>query len=288
MGGNVSVSRTRPILAKPNIPILCEFAHSNVLVAFDYDGTLAPIASTPERARMRRRTEELLKRVSDRYPSVVISGRMLDDIAGRVKPIPLRYVFGNHGLEPIAPASHVGNRLTREWLRRLREGLPDYQGVIIEDKRHTVTIHYRAARDRRRAMAAIDRAVRDLPDVRVVGGAEAVNLLPRDGANKGVALQRAARLFKCSTAIYVGDDDTDEDAFAVEGLDRILGIRIGATTSSRARYHLVSQGEIDAFLRTLAGMRRPRPTTRKPAGLSVGVSSRAKDGLQRDSSTAAR
>jgi trehalose 6-phosphate phosphatase len=248
------VSRTRPILAKQNIPILCEFARSNVLLAFDYDGTLAPIASTPERARMRARTQALLTRVARQYPSVVISGRALDDIARRVSPIPLKYVFGNHGLEPTAAASPRA-RQTVEWLRSLKKDLPDYPGVVIEDKKHTVTIHYRAARDRRRALAAIDRAVQKLPDVRVIGGAEAVNLLPEGAANKGVALRRALQLFNCTHAIYVGDDGTDEDAFADEGSIELLGIRIGASASSRARFHLESQGEIDVLLRTLAELR---------------------------------
>lgn len=248
---------TSAILTKRNLPALTGFALSNVLLAFDYDGTLAPIASAPDRARMRPRTRQLLARVSRRYPCVVISGRALDDIAHRVRRIPLWYVFGNHGLEP-ASAGQVRSGPTAEWLRRLRQQLPDHPGVVIEDKKHTVTIHYRGAPDRRRAMAAIAEAVQTLPDARVVGGAEAVNLLPRGGPNKGVALQRALQLFACSTAIYVGDDDTDEDAFSAVGPERLLGIRVGRAQASHAGYHLESQEQIDDLLRTLAELRASR------------------------------
>jgi len=101
MGGNVGVTRTRNILANRNLPVLSTFASSNVLLAFDYDGTLAPIAAAPRLARMRARTHQLLVRVTRVYPCVVISGRTLSDISRRVKRIPLCYVFGNHGLEPL-------------------------------------------------------------------------------------------------------------------------------------------------------------------------------------------
>ena len=137
------LTRTRNILANRNLSVLSTFAGSNVLLAFDYDGTLAPIASAPRLARMRARTRQLLVRLTRVYPCVVISGRTLSDISRRVKRIPLCYVFGNHGLEPLADKARPA-RATAEWLRRLREQLPDHPGVVIEDKKHTVTIHYRA------------------------------------------------------------------------------------------------------------------------------------------------
>ena len=248
---------TSDILEARNLPVLASFALSNVLLAFDYDGTLAPIVQTPDHARMRARTQQLLARVTRRYPCVVISGRALDDIASRVKRIPLWYVFGNHGLEP-ASAGSTREKPTAEWLRRLREQLPDHPGVVIEDKKHTLTIHYRAAHDRPRAVAAIDRAVRKLPDARVIGGSEAVNVLPRGGPHKGVALQRALKLFGCNTALYVGDDDTDEDAFGAVDPERLLAIRVGASNGSHARYHIRGQVEIDALLRALVDLRAAR------------------------------
>jgi trehalose 6-phosphate phosphatase len=251
------VSATSAILLPRNLPVLSGFALSNVLLAFDYDGTLAPIAPTPDRAGMRRTTRQLLARVSRRYPCVVISGRALDDITRRMRRIPLWYVFGNHGFEPAMPGARP-SASTAEWLRRLREQLPDEPGVVIEDKTHTLTIHYRGARDRGRAVEAIDKAVRTLRDARVVGGSEAVNVLPSGGANKGAALLRALKLFACTTAIYVGDDATDEDAFGAMSADRMLGIRVGPARESRARYHLEGQHEIDGLLRALVDLRSPR------------------------------
>ena len=97
--------------------------------------------------------------------------------------------------------------------------------------------------------------VRTLPEVRIICGAAAVNLLPKDGANKGVALRRALEITACDTAIYVGDDDTDEDAFGALKPEKLLSIRIGRSDASRARYHLESQASIDLFLDALVEAR---------------------------------
>jgi trehalose 6-phosphate phosphatase len=250
------LTRTLPILAKRHLPVLTDFALSNVLVALDYDGTLAPIAPTPEEAAARDRTRVLLTRVALEYPCVVLSGRSLDDLVARLDGIPVWYAFGNHGLEPAGGEEQ--QRLAREWVQHLRQKLPADLGVRIEDKKHSVTVHYRQAPDRQRAIDAIEAAVRSLSDARPLDGSEAMNLIPRDGPDKGIALQHARRLFACDRAIYVGDDTTDEDAFRSDSPDRLLSIRIEPSSDSHARYHLRTQSEIDAFLRKLLRLRAPR------------------------------
>jgi trehalose 6-phosphate phosphatase len=246
---------THAILSKGHLPVLSEFASSNVLLALDYDGTLAPIAPTPRAARMRAETRRLLSIAAHLYPCVVISGRALNDLSRRLDGIPLWYLFGNHGLEPAAAkAPHTA--AVQEWFQRLRQLLPADLGVEVEDKIHSLTIHYRHAPDKRRARAAIDRALDSIPEARALGGSEAVNVLPAGGADKGVALQQARRQFSCDTAIYVGDDDTDEPAFGSDGESRLLAIRIGAARESHARYHLESQAEMDALLQALIDLRK--------------------------------
>ena len=118
----------------------------------------------------------------------------------------------------------------------------------------TVTLHFRGATDRDRAVAAIETAVDALPDVSVLRGKEAINLLPRGRGDKGVALAQARDIFACHHAIYVGDEDTDEAAFATGG-DRTLAIRVEPSARSHAKYHIGSQHDVDAFLRTLLEFR---------------------------------
>jgi len=256
LGRNVGVIRVANILAQRNLPVLAGFASSNVLLAFDYDGTLAPIVAEPGRARMRDRTRRLLADVARRYPCVVISGRRLDDVTRRLGRIPVWYVFGNFGHEPAAPEHHPTERM-RDWVQRLTEDLPTHRGLVIEEKQYSVTIHYRRVRDKRRALEAINQAVTELRDARVMSSPQAVTLLPHGGPDKGVALQQARRLFACDTAVYVGDDDTDEDAFASDHPGRLLSIRIGSRQSG-ARFRLKRQSDIDTLLTTLRELRRTK------------------------------
>src|SRR5918993_1124099 len=200
------------ILAKRHAPELAAFATGNVLAAFDYDGTLAAITPDPKAAPMRQKTRRLLKGVAERYPCVVISGRRRDDLARCLDGIVVAHLAGNHGAEPWGKNSAHASRV-RKWRSQLEQQLSRFRGIVIEDKKYSLTIHFRHARPKRTAMAAIDSAVGALRGARAIPGKETVNLLPRGAVNKGHALERARRLFRCDLVIYVGDDDTDEDAF---------------------------------------------------------------------------
>jgi trehalose 6-phosphate phosphatase len=250
MGGYAGVNCTRAILAPEHISVLRSFAHRGVLLAFDYDGTLSPIAPTPESAHLPATTKRLLVRVATQYPLVVISGRALHDISVRVADIGVRHVFGNHGFEWSGGKSRPRAQV-HSWAQQLREQLSGQPGVFVEDKTHSLSVHYRLAPDNERALQFILPIVRALPQVRIICGAAAVNLLPKHGANKGVALRRALEETGCERAIYVGDDDTDEDAFVAVKRDLLLSIRIGPSCTSRARYHVDSQESIDLLLQEL-------------------------------------
>jgi trehalose 6-phosphate phosphatase len=253
---------TQPVLSPSALPALTSFALSNVLLAFDYDGTLAPIVSSPARARLRANTRRLLQRVARTYPCIVISGRALADISRRLHGIPLWYVFGNHGSEPsigMAPTHR-----TKEWIRVLRRSLPKDPALVVENKTHSLTVHYRGSRTPAATRDQIIRAAASLPDVRAVNGDHAINLLRRDALDKGGALAYAVRAFACNVAIYVGDDGTDEDAFRALPGDRLLSIKVGGSSDpTHARYHLESQDDIDVLLERLLALRGPAKARRR-------------------------
>ena len=121
-----------------------------------------------------------------------------------------------------------------------------------------MTIHYRHAGRKALAVKAINHAVRLLRGARVIAGKEAINLVPLGAPHKGAALERARRLLACDTAMYVGDDETDEDVFANARPGQLLGVRIGRAPGSRAAYRLRNQDQIDLFLQMLLTLRPPR------------------------------
>ena len=247
----------RMILSRRHVPVLAHFATSNVLVAFDYDGTLAPIVASPAAARMRPATRRLLTQVATHYPCVVISGRRLDDLARRLQNVPVWHLVGDHGFESRAMTGAVSAQV-RDWVALLRSQLPERKGLVIEQKRHSVTVHYRHVRDKRRILELLAQAAHELRDARAIYSPEAINFLPSRGAHKGLALQQACRAFACDTAIYIGDDDTDEDAFASAGPERLLSIRVGTKHPSIAQYRLKRQSDIDGLMRLLIDLRKKR------------------------------
>jgi trehalose 6-phosphate phosphatase len=90
--------------------------------------------------------------------------------------------------------------------------------------------------------------VAELRGIRIVEGKMVVNIVPTGAPNKGTALIALRKRLRCQSAIYVGDDDTDEDVFALASQERLLGIRVGRSRRSRAAYFLTSQAAIDRLL----------------------------------------
>jgi trehalose 6-phosphate phosphatase len=245
----------RHALSEGGIEPLGELARSSVLIAFDYDGTLAPITDDPQRAPMRARTRDLLDALCARYPCAVISGRSRDDVVAQLGGAALRAVVGNHGAE--LPGREVPPRNeVVEWQRFLAERLRDVHGVRIEDKALSLSVHYRAATDKEHAQRAIADAVALLESVRVIGGKEVVNLVPRGAAHKGFALDELRRAAGCDASLYVGDDETDEDVFQMRRAHRIFTVRVGARPDSAAEYYLNEQSEVDDLITALLELRR--------------------------------
>jgi len=238
----------RAILDPEGKQVLKGFLTRRTLMAFDYDGTLAPIVNDPSEARMSARTAELLQAIARRYPTVVISGRARRDVQRFLLGIPLLEVIGNHGFESFGAPPRAALRTVAGWRDVLKPLLAEAPGIFIEDKRFSLAIHYRQAPDATAAEQRISAAVESLGPVRIVGGKAVVNVLPAEAPHKGNALLRLCERLGCPHAIYVGDDDTDEDVFALNQPDRILTVRVGSERSSAATYRLHRQADIELLL----------------------------------------
>jgi trehalose 6-phosphate phosphatase len=246
----------RNILARANLDVLRQCARSRVLLAFDYDGTLAPIVREPDEAAMRASTRTLLEETARLYPCVVISGRAQEDALRRLRGVGTLEVFGNHGVEPWQVSDRL-RRDVRRWRPIVERHVGGVRGVRIEDKLFSIAIHFRQSREKKKARAAIRQATGLLGDVRVIPGKQVVNVLPKGAPHKGIALEQARARLGCDTAVYVGDDETDEDVFALDQPGQLLAIRVGRKTGSSAAYYIRGQREIDTLLRVLLRMRRP-------------------------------
>jgi trehalose 6-phosphate phosphatase len=246
---------------------LARFLRRGTLVALDYDGTLAPIAPRPQDARMSAATRALLARVARRYPVIVLTGRARMDALSFLDGVPVLEVIGSHGLETAGTATTRFLARVGEWRAQLSQRLHALAGVSIEDKRYSLSVHYRHAPDPA-AGELIGAAAGELKGARVVGGKKVVNVVPEEAPDKGAALVAACRRLGCDQALFVGDDDTDESAFAAGRPGQFFTVRVGRAPQSAAAYYLRAQEEIDALLELLLrldGPGRPTPPGSRPA-----------------------
>ena len=242
------------VLSSRQRAILEAYAWSNVLLAFDFDGTLSPIVRDRDAAGMRVTTRRLLATLGRLYPCAVISGRSRADVATRLAGLPVRYIVGNHGLEPNRAMPRFA-RAAATLRDELAGRLADAPGVEIEDKQFSLAIHYRKSRSKRAAKQAILGALSHCSVAhRIVPGKLVFNLLPEGAPHKGIALRELRRKAGVDTAIYVGDDVTDEDVFQLAD-PGVLGVRVGRDRKSAAAYCVRDQRSVDRLLSTLVTFR---------------------------------
>lgn len=248
------------LLSRASRPILTELSRQGTLCAFDFDGTLSPIADHPDRARMRVRTRNLLRRLAALYPSVIISGRARRDVLSKLGGVNAVRVIGNHGAE--TEATRKSHRCSERWKAVLDAEVGGIPGVWVEDKGFSLAVHYRQATEKARTHRRILAAARRLKGVRVYGGKQVVNLVADQAPHKGNALAAERDRLRCNWVLFVGDDENDENAFALGG--NVVPVRIGRRERSHARYYLRTQTEIDELLDLLVRLRRPvRPVSAK-------------------------
>ncbi len=229
---------------------------SRTLLAFDFDGTLAPIVRHPAGAAMRGATRDLLREVALRYPCAIVSGRGVDDLRRLFAGVPVRWLVGNHGAEGLGAAPPDRGRIAA-WRRALRAVAREVPGVDVEDKGGSLSVHYRGAPDGRRARAAVLRVAGRQPGARLVPGKRVVNLVPREAPDKGAALAALVARARPEVVLFAGDDVTDEDAFRRPlGVTRIT-VRVGRARATAAGYFLAGQGAVDRLLRALRDARAP-------------------------------
>lgn len=220
---------------------IARFVARRALLTFDIDGTLAPIVARPEAARIPAPLQQALAQLCARAQVAVLTGRGRDD-ARRMLAFQPAYVLGNHGVEGLPGAQASVARLAEVcagWRAALeRQRTLGQAGVVLEDKRYSLSLHYRRAPDPPYAERVIAARVAALsPPAHVVMGKCVVNLLPPGAPTKGDALRMLLRQLPCGCAIYAGDDDTDEHVFDLPD-DMVLGIRVGARHASGATLYV--------------------------------------------------
>ena len=241
----------------------------HLFLLLDYDGTLTPIVSLPELALCPPEVKKRLEELRD-LPGVhvaIISGRPLVDLQRKVGVSNIIYV-GNHGLQIEYPDGRhweiVSSTRTGE-LRRISQnvqnGLKEIPGILFEEKGPILSVHYRNVPQG--CSHQIRRAIEEELHLwrgrwRMASGKMVLEIQPNIDFHKGKAVKEILKPFsrRGLLPIYLGDDQTDEEAFRVlksRGISVFVGSGHCAT---EADFFLRSPEEVREFLSKCLEVRR--------------------------------
>jgi trehalose-phosphatase len=239
-------------------PHIDRLAHVPVLlVASDYDGTLAPIVDDPSQALPHREAIVALRALAS-LPNThvaLISGRALRDLAVLAGLPDEVHLVGSHGSEFDLDFAESLDPAAKQLRDRLLEELQDIartgNGLSIEIKPASIAFHYRTAPDdvAHRAVQAVLEGPAAIEGVVTKQGKKVVEL-GVNAQDKGDALATIRSRVGASAVIYFGDDRTDEDAFAtLTGPD--VAVKVGDGESC-APFRLADPEQVARVLARLA------------------------------------
>jgi trehalose 6-phosphate phosphatase len=244
---------------------------SHILLLADYDGTLTPIVGRPRDAVLSTRVREILTTLAGKpmYSVGVISGRSITELKSLVA-IEGIYYAGNHGLEIegpglryISPLAESARMTIKDLAEQMATELADVDGVIVQDKGMSLSIHYRLVRKEKESTVAdvVRRLTTPLCEggkIKLFTGKKVWEIRPPVDWDKGKAVEAIEREIKAMLkierllTIYLGDDNTDEDAFRVVHPPGGWSIFVGEENQTSAAYYFLnSTAEVETFLTRL-------------------------------------
>lgn len=233
-----------------------------LLVATDFDGVLAPIVDDPAAVAGRPASLDALRRLAEASNTdvAVISGRGLGLLTELVQPTEPMTLIGSHGAEfGGSDRTSKEDRMLADAIEELDGLVAAYPGLHVERKAMGVAAHFRRVTDgHAEASASVEPLCERWADDggKVIRGKEVVEFALRH-ASKGDAVMTLVRRLDASVTVYLGDDTTDEDVFAVLG-DDDLGIKVG-DGQTLATERLATPEDVELFLVALADARSGHP-----------------------------
>ena len=198
-------------------------AQSPLLIALDFDGTLAPLIIDPEQSRMIPEARAALDALTG-VPNVniaLVTGRAVESILVVAEPHPSWYLVGSHGIEVVTPEERASYRTPDRVEKELIAGFEDivamFEGTRIETKPFGVALHTRGveASLARAAEQAAHAFCRESGGDLVIRTGHGIVECATEVATKGDGLLAIIKDIAPAATLFAGDDVTDEDGFAV-------------------------------------------------------------------------
>ncbi len=237
----------------------------------DIDGTISPIAPTPEAAYVTDAARDWLRRLQPRVTLVAaVTGRTAADGVGMLD-LPGVVVVGSHGLERWHDGQTTVHEEARPYLQAIQKALDGLaplvaaHGMTVQSKGVTATLHYRNApgRDKLRDKVYPQiTAIARQHGLEVFGGRYMFELHPPIAVDKGTALTGLVAEFKLNGVLFMGDDVTDLNAFGalyqLRDAGRVSGFALGVASDETpsqiveaADFRLDGVEDVERFLEWL-------------------------------------
>ncbi len=234
-------------------------AHSRLLVATDFDGTLSSFTERPEDSQIDPVAQVALRKLSE-LPNTfiaVISGRALSDLSSRLPALDRVRLVGSHGHEFDLDTACQLDRKQREQLEIAKKivgtAVCKCPGARVEVKPHSVVFHYRGIDPSPdMIIQSLRTELAKLGFGLLLNGNKVIEFSVVH-TSKGDALDRLREHIQPTITFYIGDDVTDEAAFAVLGPSDV-GVKVGPG-ETRARFRVSSMPEAVQLLARLAESR---------------------------------
>jgi alpha,alpha-trehalase len=251
-----------PSLSESSNELLKNLQSKKPVFFLDYDGTLTPIVEHAEDAVISEEMRQQVKKLSEKVPLAIVSGRDLQDVKKMVNLDELIYA-GSHGFDILGPGLKMQHEKAVDCLPMfdeaeeiLRGKSEDISGMKIERKLFAIAVHYRQVDENEvgKVKKLVEKITSKYDCFKLAGGKKIFELKPNLDWNKGYAVAWLLEKLDLNTEdylpIYFGDDLTDEDAFhALKELNGI-GVLVGDHDSStEADYRLETPAEVEEFFR---------------------------------------
>lgn len=235
----------------------------HLLLALDFDGTMAPLVDHAADSRPLPRSAAALAAFAalPRTTTALVSGRALDSLRMVAAPPAPTLLVGSHGAETWLRPDSPPLELTAEQAAALElaraavaQATTLFQGTVLENKPAGVVLHYRLAEepDARAAVERVMNALSDNPALHLSTG-KMVLEISAIKANKGQSLAMLRELTGATATLFAGDDVTDEHAFAALRPGD-LGIKVGQG-STAAAFRIGGPDELPDVLELLLAAR---------------------------------
>lgn len=236
-------------------------SNKEVFLFLDYDGTLTPIVSSPEKAILSLEMRERVVAATKHLTVAIVSGRATDDVRLKVNIDNIFYA-GSHGFEIVFPDGSIKINQEAQAMQpvidsvfdALKKNLSHIHGALVEHVKYTISAHYRlvAQKDLEEFKGIVEKVLQNKNCLRMNSGKKVFEIRPDIDWDKGKAVRWIMKSLNFQRdkhiAFYIGDDTTDEDAFEVMQEGGVGVLVSDVKKQSKAQYCIKDPSEVLVLL----------------------------------------